>query len=51
MKTYYTSNIKTSTFLLLAIVFIGFYSCGTYQSAYNEDDGIYATTTNKKKRL
>ena len=30
---------------LSLVLFVGLYSCGTYQSAYNyEDDGIYASS-------
>ena len=48
MKVFYASKIKTSSLMILFIALVGLSSCGTYQSAYNEDDdGIYASSVNK----
>jgi hypothetical protein len=43
MKVFYLSKIKQLNFSALIIILIGFTSCGTYQSAYSDDDGIYTT--------
>ena len=48
MKVFYISNIKTSYYSFVAIILLGLTSCGSYQSAYNEDDGIYATPNSTK---
>jgi len=34
-------SVKTSTLSLLVILVFSLYSCGTYQSVYSSDDGIY----------
>ena len=43
MKDFYTLNIKSPIYTLFIIILLSLTSCGSYQSAYNEDDGIYAT--------
>ena len=43
MKVFYLSKIKQLNFSALIIILIGFTSCGTYQGAYSDDDGIYTT--------
>ena len=43
MKVFYLSKIKQLYFPTLIIILIGLTSCGTYQGAYSDDDGIYAT--------
>lgn len=45
MKVFYKSNFKTTSLLFSFFALIGLSSCGTYQSAYNDNDGIYNTTT------
>ena len=49
MKLYYTS-LKTNRFLLLFATSLFFISCGTYQSAYNDNDGIYGDIKTETKR-
>ncbi len=44
MKVFYLSNIKSSNLFVAIIALFGLSSCGTYQSAYNDDDGIYSTS-------
>ena len=42
------SNIvsqKASQIIILVLVFVSFYACGSYQSAYINSDGIYETET------
>lgn len=45
MKVFYLSNIKSSNLFVAIIALLGLSSCGTYQSAYNDDDGIYSTSS------
>lgn len=40
-------NVKRLKIALLLVLFISLYSCGTYQSVYN-DDGIYASDNQKE---
>ena len=37
-------SVNPSTLSLLIILVFTFYACGTYQSAYTSDDGIYSRT-------
>lgn len=48
MKDFYLPNLTNSKLLLALLAILGLSSCGTYQSAYNDDDGIYNSSSNTK---
>lgn len=48
MKDFYLPNLTNSKLLLALLAILGLSSCGTYQSAYNDDDGIYNSSSNIK---
>ena len=44
-------NRKNSQISLLVVLMASLYSCGTYQSAYNNDnDGIYSSSANQNQQ-
>lgn len=45
MKVFYLTKIKTTSLLLSIFALVSLSSCGSYQSAYNDDDGIYNSSS------
>ena len=48
MKVFYLTKIKTTSLLLSIFALVSLSSCGSYQSAYNDDDGIYNSSSNNQ---
>jgi len=52
MKASKIINRKNLQIGLLLVLFVGLYSCGTYQSSYNgDDDGIYASNNQTRNEV
>ena len=49
MPVPYKVHIKLFKISLFLVIFTFFFACGSYQSAYNNEDGIYASENNQKE--